>query len=214
MPRSLELRNEIRLSVRSDLRAHLVDPELARDRVGHAAGVARHEHRAQPHPPQLEDGLACRGLRRIGQRQNAARLSVDRPDEHRPSLLLVVREDVLSKIGEPMRPGERGVTDPDVVAVHRRVNTASGQRFERRRLGQREAFRRGELNDRGRERVLRSRFGAREDADHLVLADARAVHVLHDLGPADGEGAGLVEGDDVDRARGLERLRALDQDAP
>src|SRR5207249_1715717 len=94
-----------------------------------------------------------------------------------------------------------------------RVNPPSGQRLEKGGLGEREALRRGELDDRRRERMLRSRFGAREDADDLVLADAGAVHVLDDLGPADRERAGLVERDDMDRARDLERLRAFDQDA-
>ena len=93
-----------------------------------------------------------------------------------------------------------------------RVDPLARQGLERGGLGQCEALRRRELDDRGRQRVLRSRFGAREDADHLVLADPGAVHVVDDLGPADGERTGLVERDDVDRARRLERLRALDQD--
>ena len=214
MPCLVQLRNEIRLRVRSDFRAHLVDPELAGDRIGHAAGVARHHQRAETHAPQVGDRVARRGFGGVGKRQNAARLSVDRPDEDRPPSFLVVREDVLSEVGEPVHPGERGVPDPDVVAVHGRVNPSSGQRLERRRLGQGEAFRRGELDDRRRERMLRPRFGTREDADHLVFADPRAVHVLDDPGPTDGKGAGLVEGDDVDRSRHLQRLRAFDEDPP
>src|SRR6266550_688663 len=129
----------------------------------------------------------------------------------RRSSAIASRAAAFGVLREAVRAGERGVADPHVVAFDGRVNTPSGQRLERRRLGEGKALRRGELDDCSREGMLRSRFGAREDADDLVLAYACAVHVVDDLRPADGERPGLVERDHVDRACDLERLRALDQ---
>src|SRR5207302_10924794 len=61
--------------------------------------------------------------------------------------------------------------------------------------------------------MLGTQLGARDQPHRLVLTDVRAGHVIDDLRPADGERPGLVEGDQVDRAGALERLRALDEDA-
>ena len=69
------------------------------------------------------------------------------------------------------------------------------------------------FDDRGRERVLRSKLGARDQPQRFVLADVGAGHPVHHLRASDGERSGLVERDDVDLLRHLERLRALDEDA-
>ena len=113
----------------------------------------------------------------------------------------MVRDDGIPQLREAMFSRKGGAPDPDIVALDDRVNALAGQGLEGRRLRERKALGHREIDDGSRKRMLRSRFGAREDPDHLVLANTRTVHVIDDLRPASGERARLVERDNVDRAR-------------
>ena len=174
--------------------------------------VARYQKRAQSHAAEVADRVFCRRLRRIRERQDSSGRAIDRGCQDRSAVLLLARDGFVAHVRESMCTCELHVSDPDLVAVDGRVNTLPGQRLEGGRVRERQALRRGELDDRGGERVLRSRLRARDDADHLVLANAGAVQVVDNLGAPHGERARLVERDHVDRACRFEGLRGLDQD--
>ena len=122
MPRRLELRDDLGLSVGPDLRADLVDAKLTRDRVGDATRIARDEQRPQSLSPQIGDRVTGRCLRCIGEREDAGRFSIDGPDEDRAALFLMVREDVVAEVREAMSPSEVRIADPGVMPVDCRVD--------------------------------------------------------------------------------------------
>ena len=200
----------IRPCRRAGLGADLVDAEIARDRLCDAARIAGHE--------QGREGRRAAARRRHrGPRPSACpRARRCRPVRHRWSrqgpcgLFLVPCEEPHRELGEAVRARERRIADPDVVPIDRRVYALPGQRLERAWLGKRDALRRRELDHRGRERMLGSRLGAREDAGSPRPRRSRArFRIVDDLWPADGERPGLVERDHVDRPRRLESLRAF-----
>src|SRR5437762_11448283 len=156
MPRRLQLRDDLGLSVGPDLGADLVDAKLTRDRVGDATRIARDEQRPQAPSPQLGDRVTGRGLRRVREREDAGRFSIDGANENGAALFLMVREDVVTELREAVRPSEVRIADPDVVPVDRRVDALTGKRLERGGLGERDPFRGRELDNGSGERMLRS----------------------------------------------------------
>ena len=92
MPGALELLDDLRLVIRADLRAHVLDAKLARDRLGRPARITRHEHRAKAHAPELRDRVRGRDLRDVGDRDDRPGFAIDRRDKHGAPQLLMARE--------------------------------------------------------------------------------------------------------------------------
>ena len=210
---ALQLRDEVRLRARPDLRPHVVDPELARDRLRGAPRIAGDEERAQAHALDFGEGLLRGRFHDVRDREDRTGLAVDRPHEDRLSRGLMVRHHPVAQFREAVRAREVRRADPDVPAVDPGVHALARQRLERLRLRDREAALARRLHDGRRERVLRAELRAGEEPQHLVLPDPGAREVVGDPRAPDGQRAGLVERHDVDGLRRLECVCALHEDA-
>ena len=107
---------------------------------------------------------------------------------------------------------QRGAPDDERVAVDDALDAealAVGEALDRRER----ALGGGGLGDRLGDRVLGGVLERADEPQRLVAVDAVGDGDLDEAHPAGGDRAGLVEHDRVDAARGLEDLRALDQQA-
>ena len=111
-------------------------------------------------------------------------------------------------LGQQRRPA-----DDERVAVDDALDAEALAVGEALDGGQRAQLAARGLGDRLGDRVLGGVLERADEAQRLVALDAVGDGDLDEAHPAGGHGAGLVEHDRVDRAGGLEDLRALDEQA-
>ena len=211
----LQAADHVGLAGRQHLGDHLVDADLGGDRARGRLVVA-----GQQHGPQAERLAATRPPRRSVGLTVSATTSTARARPSQPAAIAV--RPRASAAGGPRRASGSGACAQSASSAGRPTTT----RMAVDDALDAEALAVGEALD-GRQRAARprrrrrspGRSGARRRARARRRGAApRAVDAVGDddvdeAHPAGGDGAGLVEHDGVDPARGLEHLRALDQQA-
>jgi hypothetical protein len=214
-PRRCKLRDLGVLGLGQDLREHLVDAELGRDRVGDLPGVAGDHRDLDAERVQRLDGLPGLLAHLVGERERADDLAVAQRVQHGRATPLECL-DALAQLGwhlAAVLAQQRRTADRDGRAVDVRLHPAAGDRAEPGRGGQLDAplARRG--HDRPPQRVLAVALDRRRDREQRAVVTVDGGQV-GDRVLALRQRAGLVEQHDVDRAHPLQRQAVLDEDAP
>ena len=216
-PSACSRRTTSALSGGQHLGDHLVDADLGGDGARGRLVVAGQQHRPQPERPQRGDGLGGRRLDGVGDDEQRAGRAVPAGGDRRSARGLGAaraRRRAPAAAASPSSASSDGrptttrvpvddALDAEALAVRRsprrRAAAPSPARGARRSPGRSGARRRA----RARRRAAAPRRGRRPSA----TTTSTSAH------PAGRDGAGLVEHDRVDLARGLEDLGALDQQA-
>ena len=162
--------------------------------------VPGHHDHAETEPVERGNGACCVLLYVIEDAEDAAHLAVDGDEDGRAACGFQALNrrpggvgDGPAVLDQPVVPGEHSLT------VHG-SDAARRERFEPGGRRERERAFLGGVDDGPAERVLAATLGGGGQRQHLILAERAGGHDVRHLGSAFGEGARLVEDDDVEFA--------------
>ena len=202
------------LAVGQHARDHLVHAGLCADGFGRARIVARDHDDADAHVAQLADGLRAVGLEHVRHGDDAEELPAAGEKQRRLAGLgqrLCLRLHGRGDVGRGA--DEVRVAAAERLPVERGLESVARQGLKVRDLGGGQPVRLRAAQHRLGQRVLAPALERAGQAQQLALRHARGGAEVRHGRVAGGDGAGLVERDDLDAAGLLEGGGRLEEDA-